>query len=250
MEGKANLAQRIVAMWSGPRNISTALMRAWASRSDTRVIDEPFYAHYLLKTGHKHPGAQEIIKHYETDWRKVVAALLRHDGSEAIFYQKHMTQHMLEHIDRSWLPKVSNCFLIREPRRMLLSFAKVIPNPRLEQTGLPQQLALFNSVREASRMTPPVIRARDVLQDPEGSLRRLCHALDLPFDPAMLSWSAGPHPSDGIWGKHWYGSVEASTSFAPYHEDHSPLPAHLTGLLEECQALYNQMEPYCISEAD
>ncbi len=225
-------------------------MRSWASRSDTRVIDEPFYAHYLRETGYEHPGAQEIINRYETDWRRVIDALLQHDGSESIFYQKHMTQHMLEHIDRSWLSSVSNCFLIREPRRMLKSFAKVIPNPRLEQTGLPQQLSLFKFVRENCGMTPPVIRARDVLRDPEGSLRRLCHAMDLAFDPAMLSWSAGPHPSDGIWGAHWYGSVERSTGFAPYREDRSPLPANLTELLDQCQALYDQMMPYCISEAD
>lgn len=243
------MAQRIIAMWSGPRNISTALMRSWASRADTRVIDEPFYAHYLQRTGYDHPGAAEIIDRYETEWPQVVAHLLANGAGESVFYQKHMTQHMLEHIDRSWLLKVSNCFLIRDPRRMLISFAKVIREPSIDQTGLPQQVELFNYVREGSGETPPVVRARDVLRNPEASLRRLCDALDLPFDPAMLSWRAGPHPSDGVWAKHWYGSVERSTGFAPYREDDTPLPARLNGMLEECQHLYQQLARHCIFEA-
>lgn len=240
------MAQRIIAMWSGPRNISTALMRSWASRADTRVIDEPFYAHYLQHTGYDHPGAAEIIRHYETDWRLVVNRLLANDAGEAIYYQKHMTQHMLGHIDRDWLLKITNCFLIRDPRRMLLSFAKVIPDPHIEQTGLPQQVELFNYVRRASGTAPPVIRARDVLQNPDGILRALCAALGVPFDLAMLRWEAGRHKSDGIWAKHWYMSVERSTGFAPYIEDDTPLPAKMGRLLDECQALYDQMEPYCI----
>ena len=133
------MSQRIIAMWSGPRNISTAMMRSWASRSDTRVVDEPFYAYYLQHTGYDHPGADEIIGSGETDWRKVIDNLLNKGNDKPIFFQKHMTQHMLDDVDRTWLRKVSNCFLIRDPRRMLLSFAKVIPNPGLDQTGLPQQ---------------------------------------------------------------------------------------------------------------
>ncbi len=241
------MPQRIIAMWSGPRNISTALMRSWSSRRDTAVVDEPFYAHYLLSTGYDHPAASEIIRHYESDWRKVVANLLAGSGGEAISYQKHMTQHMLPHIDRSWLRQVHNCFLLREPRRMLLSFAKVIPEPTLEQTGLPQQLELFNFVRQETGRIPPVIEARDVLQRPERSLRRLCAALDVHFDKAMLSWKAGRRDSDGIWAKHWYAAVEASTAFAPYQEDDRALPEKMRGLLEECDALYQEMLPYCIS---
>ena len=243
------MAQRIIAMWSGPRNISTALMRSWGSRADTRVVDEPFYAHYLQRTGYCHPGAQEIIERYETDWRSVIQQLLANGAGETIFYQKHMTQHMLEHIDRAWLTEISNCFLIREPRLMLRSFAKVIPDPRLDQTGLQQQVELFNFVRDATGEAPPVIRARDVLLDPEAALRRLCAALNVPFDPAMLSWRAGKHASDGIWAKHWYASVERSTGFASHIDDDTPLPAHLDDLLIECQSLYDQMAPYCIFEA-
>lgn len=235
------MPQRIIAMWSGPRNISTALMRSWSSRSDTRVVDEPFYAHYLLSTGYAHPGADEIIRSYATDWRVVVEQLLCQRGDSAIVYQKHMTHHMLPHIEKSWLGEVSNSFLIREPRRMLLSLMKVIPQPRLEQTGLPQQVELFETVRELSRKTPPVIDARDVLQQPAQMLRRLCCALDLPYDDCMLGWAAGARAADGVWAKHWYGAVERSTGFAPYQADGSPLPDRLRGLLEACQPLYDKL---------
>ena len=225
-------------------------MRAWGSRADTRVIDEPFYGHYLQVTGYDHPGADEVIRHHETDWRKIARRLVKNGKSEPIVYQKHMTQHMLAHIDRNWLKQVSNCFLLREPRRMLLSFVKVIPEPRLDQTGLPQQVELFNAVRELTGKTPPVIEARHVLQQPERTLRRLCAVLDLPFDRAMLSWAPGPRTSDGVWAKHWYAAVERSSGFAPYQEDDTPVPPRLRGLLDECDALYQQMAPYCISGDD
>lgn len=238
--------QRIIAMWSGPRNISTAMMRAWESRADTRVIDEPFYAHYLAETGLDHPGAAEVIRWGETDWRKVVQRVATKSGEESIFFQKHMTQHMLEHIDRRWLGQVSNCFLIRDPRRMLLSFSKVIPDPSLEQTGLPQQVELFKLAREMTGAVPPVIAAKDVLLNPERMLRKLCAALDVRFDRAMLSWAAGRRDSDGVWAKHWYAAVERSTGFSRYAEDDSPLPAQMNGLLDECRALYEQMAEHCV----
>ena len=239
------MSQRVIAMWSGPRNISTAMMRSWESRADTRVIDEPFYAHYLQRTGYAHPGAEEIVGSYDTDWRRVIEGLVASDGAQ-IFFQKHMTQHMLEHIDRSWITKVSNCFLIREPRRVLLSFAKVIPNPRLDQTGFPQQVEIFNHVSEATGKVPPVIKARDVLLNPEVTLPRLCAALDVPFDPAMLRWRLGKRESDGIWAKHWYARVEQSTGFAPYQEDDTPVPESLQGLLNQCERLYEQIAPFSI----
>ncbi len=233
-------------MWSGPRNISTAMMRAWESRADTRVADEPFYAHYLSHTGYDHPGADEVIRCGETDWHKVIKSLMANEGRAPIFFQKHMAQHMLKHIDRSWLGQVSNCFLIRDPRRMLLSFSKVIANPQLEQTGLPQQVAIFNVLRENTGIIPPVITAKDVLLNPAGMLQKLCAALDLPFDRAMLQWKAGRRDSDGVWAKHWYAAVEQSTCFAPYQEDKRCPPAQMKGLLQECQALYEQMAQYRI----
>ncbi|MCY3575287.1 MAG: HAD family hydrolase [Chloroflexi bacterium] len=240
------MPQRIIAMWSGPRNISTALMRSWGSRSDTRVLDEPFYAHYLLSTGYQHPGAEEIIGSYSSDWRAVIDELLRERGDIAILYQKHMTHHMLPHIDRSWLGKVSSSFLIREPRRMLLSLMKVIPEPGLEQTGLPQQVELFETVCALTGAAPPVIDARDVLQQPATMLRHLCCALDVPFCSGMLSWPPGVRATDGVWAKHWYAAVERSTGFAPYQADDSPLPERLRGLLDACQPLYDTLARYRI----
>ena len=223
-------------------------MRSWANRSDTEVVDEPFYAHYLQETGYPHPGADEVIAAYATDWSDVVEQLLAEiDDGKSIRYQKQMTHHMLEHIDRSWLKEVTNCFLIRDPRRMLLSFAKVIPNPRLDQLGLAQQVELFNYVRDLTGEAPPVISSRGVLQDPEGSLRKLCERLDVHFEEDMLCWPAGKHERDGVWAKHWYARVEKSTGFAPYQEDSTPVPERLRDLHAECERLYDQMAPYCIN---
>ena len=244
--GMGTMPQRNIAMWSGPRNISTALMRAWDSRSDTRVMDEPFYAHYLWHTGYDHPGADEVIASGLKDWRVVVTRVTGNCGHAGIVYQKHMTHHMLPHIDRAWLAEVSNCFLIREPRRMLLSLQKVLPRPRLEQTGLPQQAELFDAVCELTGAVPPVIDARDVLRQPREMLCRLCAALDLPFDADMLRWQAGKRDTDGVWAKHWYGAVERSTSFAPYQEDATRVPLELRGLLDACQPLYDKLAQYRI----
>ena len=218
------------------------MMRSWGSRRDTAVIDEPFYAHYLQHTGCDHPGAEEVIAAYETDWQAIVHQLLADapDG-KSIVYQKHITHHMLDHIDRSWMGQVSNCFLIRDPRRMILSYVKVNPRPTMEQLGMAQQVEIFEYVRRRSGKVPPVIESRDVLLQPAKTLRRLCDALDVPFDEAMLRWPAGRWATDGIWGKYWYASVEKSTGFRPYQEDHTQAPPSLQPLLDECQVYYDQM---------
>ncbi|MGJ3238134.1 MAG: HAD family hydrolase [Anaerolineae bacterium] len=238
---------RYIAMWSGPRNISTAMMRAWENRADTIVHDEPFYAHYLANSEYDHPGKERIIATYETDWQVVVAQLTGTlpDGKQ-IYYQKHMTHHMLPHIALDWVQSVTNCFLIREPRRVLNSFAKVVPNPTIEQTGLPQQIAIFDYVREQTGIIPPVLSARDVLTDPHRALSALCEAINLPFDEAMLTWPAGRRASDGIWAEYWYERVEHSTSFMPYQVDDRPVPDHLRDVLEACDVLYQQMARYCL----
>ncbi len=242
------MQRAIIAMWSGPRNISTALLRSWGNRADTAVIDEPFYAHYLHHTGYDHPGADKIIATYGTDWRDIVEQLTGEiPNNKSIFYQKHMTHHMLDHIDQSWLTQVINCFLIRDPRRMLLSFEKVIPNPELHQIGVKQQVDIFNYVCEATGTIPPVISARDVLLNPRETLTKLCEAIGVPFDDAMLEWEAGKRETDGVWAEHWYASVEKSTVFMPYREDDTPIPEHLKPLLDECQDLYDQMAQYCIN---
>lgn len=241
------LKPRYIVMWSGPRNISTAMMRSWGNRADTVVIDEPFYAYYLQETEYAHPDADKIIAHYETDGHKIITQLTeRIPDNKCIFYQKHMTHHMLESIDRTWLTEVTNCFLIRDPRRMILSFAKVIPNPTIDQMGLSQQVEIFHEVCVRTGEVPPVLSAQDVLRNPKKMLVKLCEVIDVPFDDAMLQWKAGRRETDGIWAKHWYTSVEKSTGFMPYQEDDTPVPEHLLALLEECQLLYDQMAQYCI----
>ncbi len=228
-----------IAMWSGPRNISTALLRAWENRPDTFVCDEPLYAHYLLATAAPHPGAAEVIRCGETDWRKVVTWLTGPvPEGKAIFYQKQMAHHLLPEIERDGWSGLTHAFLIREPREVLTSYLRVLPNPSLEDMGLRQQIELFEWERERTGRVPPVLDARDVLEHPRAMLERLCAALGVPFMEAMLSWPPGPRATDGIWAKHWYAAVERSTSFQPYAPKADPVPAQYAGLLAQCEALY------------
>ena len=233
---------RKIAMWSGPRNISTALMRAWENRSDTVVCDEPLYAHYLYETGLPHAMSAEVIASQPTDWREVAAELTRENPeSTAVYYQKHMAHHLLPEVGHDWIMQLSNCFLIREPKGMLPSLDSKLPKPRLEETALPQQVALFHELQEATGETPPVIDSRDVLEDPRGVLGALCERLDLPFEDAMLSWPAGRRASDGVWASHWYGNVEKTTGFGEYRPNAAPLPEHLAAIYDECLALYETL---------
>jgi hypothetical protein len=231
-----------IAMWSGPRNISTALMRSWGSRPDTVVCDEPLYAHYLRATGIAHPGAEEVIAHHETDWRKAVEWLLGPvPGGKTIFYQKHMAHHLLPEMDRGWLEKVTNCFLIRDPAEMLTSLIKNLPNPRLEDTGLSQQIEILEVVRRRTGRSPPVLDARDVLTDPRRMLRLLCDELGVEFTEAMLSWPPGRRETDGTWAKYWYQAVEHSTGFEPYRPKSESIPERLEPLHRECREYYERL---------
>jgi hypothetical protein len=234
-------------MWSGPRNISTAMMRAWGNRADTAVIDEPFYAYYLERTGKKHPGAAEVIAQGETDGRKIVNQLTgpipesRHKGPSHIYFQKQMTHHLLPEIDREWLVDLTNCFLIRDPREVILSYIKKNPEPELEDLGFVQQCEIFNFVRAKTKSVPPVVDARDVLQNPERILRLLCDAIGVPFDVAMLSWPLGLRETDGIWAKHWYDAVVRSTSFQPYEPREGSVPSRLRQIYDQCRECYEQL---------
>ncbi|MBB3676597.1 HAD family hydrolase [Modestobacter versicolor] len=226
-----------IAMWSGPRTLSTATMRAWENRPDTVVVDEPLYAYYLAATGLDHPGRDDVIASQPTDWRTVVRELTAGplpDGA-TISYQKHMTHHVLPEVDLAAFAGLRHAFLLRDPRQLLASYARVRTEPTLADLGITQQLALFR------RFGGPVVDSGDLLRDPEGVLRALCAELQVPFDPAMLSWPAGPRSSDGVWAPHWYASVEASTGFGPYREPVVELPAHLADLAEECRAAYDEM---------
>ncbi len=234
-----------IAMWSGPRNISTAMMRAWENRPDTFVTDEPLYAHYLKETGAPHPGAAEVIAAGETDWRKMVAFLTGPiPEGKSVWFQKQMSHHLLPHIELDWVEKLTNGFLIREPREMLTSLIAVTPRPKLHDTGLPQQVKLFEWLQARTGKTPPVVDARDVLENPRGLLTKLCAASGVEFTGAMLSWPPGPRKTDGVWARHWYASVEQTTGFGHYQPKAKPVPAAFRGLLEECETLYQKLHAH------
>jgi Sulfotransferase domain len=237
-----------IAMWSGPRNISTALMRSWSNRTDTTVVDEPFYAVYLQRTGKLHPGSTEIVSQTQTDVYKIIERLLAPlPAGKTVFYQKQMAHHLLPGIDRSWLSAVTNCFLIRDPAEVITSYIRKNDDPRQEDLGLAQQADLFHSVRRNTRTIPPVIDARDVLQDPRRALDLLCRAVGVDFDGAMLSWPPGLRETDGIWAKYWYAEVAQSTSFQPYRPRTEPVPRRLQKVYEQCREYYQELYQYRIT---
>jgi len=238
-----NAAQPLrLAMWSGPRNISTAMMRSWGNRDDTAVVDEPFYAHYLLATHKPHPGIDEVIAAGETDWRKVVEQLIGPvPGGKEIYFQKHMTHHLLPDIEREWLGGLTNCFLIRHPREVLASYVKIVELPTPADTGFPQQSEIFAWLSHRTGRIPPVLDAADVLQNPRRMLGLLCNALGIDFQESMLSWQPGPRPTDGVWAKYWYAEVEKSTGFRPYQPKEIELPPRLEALHAECLEHYERL---------
>jgi len=225
-------------MWSGPRTVSTALMRSFENRPDTVVVDEPLYGYYLARTGADHPGRDEVVASMPTDWQTVLTQLAQAPlpASTAVYYQKHMTHHLLPEIDRAALAGLSHAFLIRDPRRLLASYARVMSQPVLADLGLAQQAEIFRS------FGGPVIDSADILRDPRAALEALCDALGIRFDPAMLSWPTGPRPSDGVWARYWYDSVERSTGFGPYRQPaDDDLPAELEPLAAQCQPFYEEL---------
>jgi len=235
-------ASQRIAMWSGPRNISTAMMRAWENRGDCHVTDEPFYAHYLHQTGAPHPGAAEVIAAGDTDWTRVVARLTGPVPQDrSIWFQKHMTHHLLPGMDLDWMARVTNCFLIRDPREMLPSLLAVTPGAQLLDTGLPQQWRIFEWVRQMTPGVPPILDARDVLENPRATLGRLCSVLGIAFSERMLRWPPGPRDSDGVWAPHWYANVERSTGFASPRRETRPIPEDRTCLLAECEEIYQAL---------
>lgn len=231
-----------IAMWSGPRNISTAMMRAWENREDTAVVDEPFYAHYLQATGVNHPGREEVLKSQSKDAEEVASLLTGPipDG-KAIWYQKHMTQHMLPDMPLDWLDQVTNCFLIRDPEQVVASFTIQRPDAAAWELGFEQQSRLFDHVCDKLGHAPPVIDAADVLKDPRGTLSVLCAQLDIPFTDRMLHWPPGPRASDGVWAPHWYAAVERSTGFAPYRERQPKLSDFQWELADQCRPHYERL---------
>ena len=239
-----------IAMWSGPRNISTAMMRAWENREDTAVIDEPFYAHYLVETGVNHPGRDDVIAAQENDAAKVATTLTGPiPGGKTIWYQKHMTQHMLPGMPLNWLDRVTNCFLIRDPERVAASFTIQRPDAAAWELGFEQQARLFDHVCDRLGHAPPVIDAADVLKDPRGILGTLCVRLGIPFTDRMLHWPPGPRASDGVWAPHWYAAVERSTGFAPYWSRSDKLTAFQQRLADQCRPHYEKLATFLLAPA-
>ncbi len=234
-----------IAMWSGPRNISTAMLRAFGNRPDTAVIDEPLYGYYLRQTGLDHPGRDDVIAAQPDDWRAVAERLCGPvPDDRAVWYQKHMSHHLLPEIKRGWLDRLTNCFLIRDPREVLASYTQVRETVTLADTGLPQQAALFERECERLGAPPPVLDSSDVLRDPARLLGALCAALDLEFTPAMLSWPAGPRTTDGVWSKYWYNSVTDSTGFVAYQPKPVTLSESLEALARECAPYYRTLHEH------
>lgn len=231
-----------VAMWSGPRNISTAMMRAFENRDDCVVWDEPFYGYYLDATGIDHPGAAEVIADQGVDTDAIIARCIGPvPGGKALFYQKHMTLHLLPQLERGWLRQLHNCFLIREPEAVIASYAEVRDRATLADIGFVQQAELFDQVRALTGATPLVIDSREFLLDPRAMLEAICTRLGIEFSDNMLHWPAGRRDSDGVWARYWYDSVWKSTGFAPYRERQYRLNQENSELARQARPYYEKL---------
>lgn len=237
-----------IAMWSGPRNISTAMMRAWENRPDCEVSDEPLYAAWLSLSGAEHPGRDEVMAAGQCDWRKVATELTSSPvpGGQPIWYQKHMCHHLDPAIELDWISALTNIFLIRRPDEVVASYVRargtedIVP----EDLGLPQQNLLFDWLRNETGRPPPVIDGNDFLADPEGHLRALCEWLDIDFLPAMLAWPPGPRASDGVWAKYWYDAVWRSTGFSAPPARKITLTGRAAEVAEFCRPLYERLHAH------
>ena len=226
---------KIICLWSCPRNISTALMYSFAQREDTQVFDEPLYAHYLKLSGANHPAREEVLQSLENDGNKVVQDVIL-QKSKKILFHKLMT-HFLIDIDMTFLSKVCNIIFIRNPEEIITSYSKVIPNPKLEDIGVKQQYELYLSLEEQGNI-PIVLNSKELLQNPELILNKLCNILEISFDQKMLRWKKGERKEDGIWAKHWYANIHNSTGFLPYTEKEIKLSGSNVTLAKKCRPYY------------
>jgi Sulfotransferase domain len=242
-----------IAMWSGPRNISTAMMYAFGNRPDCQAWDEPFYAFSLKTFGNDHPMREAIIAANENDWDKLVVRCTSGPAPpKTIFYQKHMTHHMLSGYDRGWIPRLTNAFLIRSPERVLASYAQKWSEVSPRAIGFIEQAEIFDMVAEKLGRAPPVLDAEDVLANPRAMLNSLCGACGIPFREAMLRWPMGPKPFDGVWAKHWYNAAWQSTGFAKPPATAPELPDGLRRIADEARPIYESLKRFSIvpSHAD
>lgn len=246
MQDRAAAAGTRVVMWSGPRNLSTAMMRSFGRRAGCTVVDEPFYGAYLAATGAEHPMRAEILAAAETDPARVAAACAAPPPAGTLRYEKHMTHHMLPGFPLDWLDGARVAFLIRDPGEVAASYAAKRETCRPEDIGADAQAALYD--RCAARYgPPPVVDAADIRRAPEPMLRALCAALGLAFEPAMLSWPPGRRDSDGVWAAHWYGAVERSTGFAPPDGPAPALPEALAAVADAARPAYDRLSALKLS---
>ena len=234
-----------INLWSGPRNVSTAVMYAFRQRHDTRVVDEPLYGPYLHRTGAPHPSLAGLLEVLPDDAATVTRDVILGECDRPVLLLKQMAHHVCG-VDTSFMHACRNVLLIRDPAEVLASIVAQIPEPTLDDIGVRQQLHIHEELRAAGE-TAPVLDARPLLVDPEGVLRELCAVLDLAWDPAMLTWPAGPKPEDGPWAPHWYENVHASTGFGPYRPTRKPVPAPLAGVLAEAKPYYEALAPLAIT---
>ncbi|HKK25555.1 MAG TPA: hypothetical protein VJ941_07975 [Gracilimonas sp.] len=235
------LKTKRICLWSGPRNISTALMYAFAQREDTTVIDEPLYAHYLVNTNAReyHPGADEVIASQENDGQKVIEEVILGDYDTPIAFFKNMTHHLVN-LDWDFMEKTTNVILTRPPKEMLISYAKRVKNPTMQDVGYEKHLELVKYLKSIGKK-PLIVDSKDILQYPQSRLRELCGTLGIPFDEAMLKWPAGPRKEDGVWAKHWYHNVHRSTGFKAYKAPTEAIPEDMGDLLERCEEAYEEL---------
>lgn len=230
-----------INVWSSPRNISTAFMYSFAQRPDMSVVDEPLYAHYLSKTDSEagHPGTAEVLASQENDGEKVVRNVIFGDYPTPAVLFKQMTHHLI-HLDWNFMLRSENVMLIRNPREIIGSYAKVIPNPSMQDIGVEKQLAVYDFLTQNKKLNA-VVDARELLRNPKSVMQQLCERLGLHFEDKMLHWQPGAMPEDGVWAKYWYGKVHSSSGFEPYAEKEVELPPNLEPLAAQCQPFYEKL---------
>ena len=231
--------------WSGPRNVSTALMRSFAQRADTLAVDEPLYGFYLATTGAPHPHRDELVEILETDAKKIIDGVVLAPVDRSVLFLKQMVHHLTPDLDLRFLDACVNVLLIRDPAEVISSLVHQLPEPTMRDVGLERQVTLFRELRDRGQ-DPPVLDARHLLLDPEHVLRELCSRTGIPWDPAMLSWSAGPRPEDGAWGPYWYDSLWKSTGFAPYAPKDARVPERCRDLLVRCRDHYDELSAFAL----
>lgn len=234
-----------IAMWSGPRNISTAMMRSWENRPDCTVVDEPFYACYLHETGLPHPVREAVIASQSTDRTVVIRQLIDQPVTTPLFYQKHMTKHMPPGMDMGWCADMRHCFLVRDPAEVIASYLKKMPSVDEHDIGIARQAELFREISAVTGKPPCVIDAADVLRDPDAALALLCESLGVDYLPeSMLSWPPGRRESDGVWAPHWYRNVEKSTGYKRYRRSDPEVPEKYEALCTSARIHYEWLSKF------